>query len=90
MSVQKLIPWGKPVFGGKEKEYVLRALESTWISGGEFVNRLEADFAKIIGSKYSVSTSNGTTALHLAVMAAGLGRCFALGLRCTPGTAASW
>jgi perosamine synthetase len=70
---QNIIPWGKPVFGGKEKEYVLRALESTWISGGEFVTRLEADFAKIIGSKYSVSTSNGTTALHLAVMAAGLG-----------------
>src|SRR4030042_1224743 len=73
MNNDKIMPWGKPVFGGKEKEYVLRALKSTWISGGEFVDRLEADFAKIIGRKFSVSTSNGTTALHLAVMAAGIG-----------------
>ena len=70
---RKFIPWGKPVFGGKEKEYMLRALDSTWISGGEFVDRFEADFAGIIGSKFSVSTSNGTTALHLALMAAGIG-----------------
>ena len=69
----KHISWGKPVFGGKEKEYVLRALDSTWISGGEFVDKLEVDFARIIGRKFSVSTSNGTTALHLALMAAAVG-----------------
>jgi perosamine synthetase len=69
----KLIPWGKPCFGGKEREYVLRALDSTWISGGEFIDKLETDFAKLIGKKFAVSTSNGTTALHLALMAAGVG-----------------
>ena len=67
------IPWGKPYFTGEEKEYLLKALDSTWISGGEFVDRLEADFAGIISSKYAVSTSNCTTALHLALVAAGIG-----------------
>ncbi|MGD0780407.1 MAG: DegT/DnrJ/EryC1/StrS family aminotransferase [Dehalococcoidales bacterium] len=70
---QNIIPWGKPCFGGKERDYVLRALDSTWISGGEFVDKLEADFARIIGRRFSVSTSNGTTALHLALLAADLG-----------------
>ena len=72
-TINKLIPWGKPCFIGKERDYVLKALDSTWISGGEFVDRLEADFARIIGKKFSVSTTSGTTALHLALMAAGVG-----------------
>ena len=70
---QNFIPWGKPSFTGKERNYLLKALDSTWISGGEFVDKLEADFARLIGKKFSVSTSNGTAALHLALMAAGVG-----------------
>jgi len=73
MPKQNFIPWGKPSLTGNEKEYLLRALDSTWISGGEFVDKLEADFANVIGKEFSVSTSNGTTALHLALMGVGLG-----------------
>lgn len=72
-TINELIPWAKPHFGGKEKDYLLRALDSTWISGGEFVDKFEADFARLIGKEFSVSTSNGTTALHLALMAVGVG-----------------
>ena len=71
-TINELIPWGKPCFGGNEKDYVLNALDSTWISGGEFVNRFESEFASLIGTKYAVTTSNGTAALHLALLAAGI------------------
>lgn len=70
---REIIPWAKPHLGDKEREYLLRALDSTWISGGEFVDKFESDFAGLIGKKYAVATSNGTTALHLAVLAAGVG-----------------
>jgi perosamine synthetase len=69
----KMIPWGKPCLGEIERDYLLRALDSTWISGGEFVDKFEADFARIIGTKYAVSASSGTSALHLALLAAGIG-----------------
>jgi perosamine synthetase len=68
-----VIPWAKPYLGEKEKEYLIKAFSSTWISGGEFVDKFESDFSSIIGGKYTVTTSNGTTALHLALLAAGIG-----------------
>jgi perosamine synthetase len=69
----EMIPWGKPCLGEIERDYLLRALDSTWISGGEFVDKFEADFAGIIGTKYAISASSGTSALHLALLAAGIG-----------------
>lgn len=67
------IPWAKAEFWGNERQYVLEALESSWISGGPFVNRLESEFAKYNELPYAVATSNGTTALHLAYLALGIG-----------------
>ncbi|MFC1927496.1 DegT/DnrJ/EryC1/StrS family aminotransferase [Chloroflexota bacterium] len=69
----EMIPWGKPCLGEKEREYLLRALDSTWISGGEFIDRFESDFARLIGAKYAVTASSGTSALHLALLALGVG-----------------
>lgn len=68
-----MIPWAKPCLFGNEKELVMDALRSTWISGGEYVDRFENDFAGTIGTKYAVTTSNGTTALHLALLALEVG-----------------
>jgi perosamine synthetase len=68
-----VIPWARPYLGEKEKAYVLQALDSTWISGGEFVDRFESELASLLGKKYAITTSNGTTALHLALLAAGIG-----------------
>lgn len=67
------IPWAKPEFLGNERAYVLDALESTWISGGPYVDRFEAAFAKFAGCRYGIATANGTTALHLALVALGIG-----------------
>lgn len=68
------IPVSQPHMGEREKKYVNEALDSNAISGvfGEFIDRFEADFAIFCDSKYAVSCSNGTTALHLAMAAAGV------------------
>jgi perosamine synthetase len=66
------IPWAKPNFWGNEKLYVSEALDSTWISGGPFVDRIETEFAALTGVSYILATSNGTTAIHAAYLALGL------------------
>lgn len=66
------IPWAQPNFWGLEKQYVSEALDSTWISGGPFVDRLEAAIAAFTASPFAVSASNGTTAIHLAYLALNL------------------
>ena len=71
--MNKLIPWAKPVFFGKEKEYLLDAIDSTWISGGPYVNKLEKEFTSYNGASYGLSVSNGTTALQLALSALNIG-----------------
>jgi perosamine synthetase len=72
MSIEHSIPWAKPEFWGNESKYVLEALDSSWISGGPFVERLEADFCRCNDIAHAVVTSNGTTALHLAYIALGI------------------
>src|SRR6185503_11850661 len=67
------IPWAKPDFWGKEQEYLVQALSSTWISGGAFVERFERDFAAYVGARYALTSSNGTTALHMAYLGLGVG-----------------
>jgi perosamine synthetase len=71
---KKTIPWASPSFWGHEQQYVADALQSTWISGGKYVDRLEADLAQFCGAPYVISASNGTTALHMAFLALGVGR----------------
>jgi perosamine synthetase len=67
-------PVYRPQLGQKEKENVLECLESTWISSkGKFVNQFEEEFSKYLGVKYSTTVSNGTVALHLALLALGIG-----------------
>jgi perosamine synthetase len=62
------IPWAKPTFYGNEAEHVAAALRSTWISGGPFVEELEVRVAALCGSPHAIAVSNGTTALHLALL----------------------
>ncbi|MBN2602728.1 MAG: DegT/DnrJ/EryC1/StrS family aminotransferase, partial [Candidatus Thermoplasmatota archaeon] len=70
-----MIPWAKPYLFGDEDKFVLDALKSTWISGGKYVDKFEKEFSRFIGTKYAVTTSNGTTALHLALLGLGIGNC---------------
>jgi len=68
-----MIPVGRPVLGKEEEKAVIAVLRSGMLAQGEKVEELEKDFAKKVGAKYAVATSNGTTALHLALLAAGIG-----------------
>ncbi|RYZ19433.1 MAG: LegC family aminotransferase, partial [Chitinophagaceae bacterium] len=69
----EFIPLHAPYFGGNEKKYVLETIESTFVSSvGAYVNRFEEMMQEITGAKYAIATTNGTTALHLALVVAGV------------------
>jgi perosamine synthetase len=65
----------EPVFVGKEREYVLDAIDSTFVSSvGAYVNLFEEMMVQITGAKYAVAIVNGTNALHIALVLAGVNR----------------
>ena len=68
------VPVSRPHLGAAEVAFVNQALAAQAISGlyGEFIDRFEAEFAAFCGTRHAVSCSNGTTALHLALVAAGI------------------
>ena len=68
-------PVAEPDLTGKEMEYLMDAFSSTWISSrGKYIDTFEADFASFCDSKHGVATSNGTVAIHLALVALGIGK----------------
>src|SRR3989338_3107793 len=64
-----MIPIGKPQLGVEEKEAVLQVLDSGMLAQGKKVAEFEQEFAKFIGVQHAIATSNGTTALHAALLA---------------------
>ena len=66
------IPWARPYFFGKEEEYVVDALRSTWISRGPYLDQFEIQFAEFYNIPFALTASNGTVALHMAYLALGL------------------
>ncbi|GAA1405588.1 DegT/DnrJ/EryC1/StrS family aminotransferase [Oerskovia paurometabola] len=69
-----MIPVAYPVLSGNEKAYVAECMETTWISSaGRFITEFERTFADLCGAKHAIATNNGTTALHLALVALGIG-----------------
>ncbi|WP_224999079.1 LegC family aminotransferase [Cesiribacter sp. SM1] len=70
---QDFIPLHEPRFTGNEKKYVADAIDSTFVSSvGAYVNRFEEMMQEITGAKYAVATVNGTAALHMALLVAGV------------------
>ncbi|NNL22104.1 MAG: DegT/DnrJ/EryC1/StrS aminotransferase family protein [Ignavibacteriaceae bacterium] len=68
-------PVYQPSLNGNEKKYVQECMDSTWISSkGKFINQFENEFSKFTGIKHSVAVSNGTVALHVALLALGIGK----------------
>jgi len=63
----------QPVLNGRERAYVLDCLDKNQLSGGEYIERFEAALAEFCETKYAVVCCNGTAALHLALMALGIG-----------------
>ena len=68
------LPVSEPEFQEKELTYITECILTGWVSSaGRFVKRFEDLFAKFCNAKFAVSTTSGTTALHLALVALGVG-----------------
>ena len=68
-----IIPLHEPKFIGNEKKYLNNCIDSTFVSSiGEYVEQFENLIAAYTDSQYAVATVNGTSALHLALMVAGV------------------
>lgn len=71
----EFIPLHAPIFSGNEREYVLETIDSTFVSSvGKFVDRFEEIAKDYTGAKYAIATANGTAALHMALILAGVKR----------------
>ncbi len=68
------IPLAKPALDGNELEYITDCIKNSWISSqGKYVTNFEDKFCEYVGSNYALAVSNGTVALHLALVALGIG-----------------
>ena len=68
------IPIYQPDLSGNEKKYVNDCLDSTWISSkGKYLPLFEDRFKQFVGVKHATGVCNGTVALHLALIALGIG-----------------
>lgn len=68
------IPLSEPCIEGNEWKYIKECLDTGWVSSvGSYVSTFEKTFASYIKRKYAVATINGTAALHLSLLASGVG-----------------
>lgn len=75
MSNNRFIPVCEPTLLGNELKYVTDAVQTGWISSaGKYVTEFEQKFAAYCDCKYGVAVCNGTVALHLALVALGIGK----------------
>jgi len=67
------VPLHEPEFAGREWDYVKECIDTGWVSSvGSFVDRFERDLAAVTGCAHAVATSNGTSALHICLLLAGV------------------
>lgn len=73
--MSQFIPVCEPCLNGNELKYVTEAVETGWISSsGKYVSEFEKQFAAYCDCQYGVAVCNGTIALHLALLALGIGK----------------
>lgn len=69
------IPLSVPVFRGNELRYVSECIETAWVSSaGSYVNQFEKQIMAMTGAKHAIACVNGTAALHISLLLAGVGR----------------
>lgn len=74
-QTNEFIPLHEPRFGEREKELVMDCIDSTFVSSvGKYVDQFEQQLAEYTGAKYAIATVNGTSALHIALLLAGVER----------------
>lgn len=69
-----MIPIARPLLGQEEADGAARVVLSGWLSQGAEVAAFEAAFAELVGARHACAVSNCTTALHMALLAVGVGR----------------
>lgn len=67
-----MIPLVHPLFGKEEKKIINEVIDSRVVASGKYVEQFEQQFAKLSNSKFGIACSNGTTALHTALLACGV------------------
>lgn len=73
MTNNKFIPISQPSITQLEIDYVTDVLKSGWVSSlGEYITKFEESFAAYCGTKYALTTSSGTTGIHLALATYGI------------------
>lgn len=74
MKAVERITLASPVLNGNERKYVLDCIDTGWISAnGKYITEFEQGFAEFCGTDYAISCANGTVALHLPLLAYGVG-----------------
>ena len=73
ISAAATIPVARPYIGSEEEQAVIEVLRSGWVTQGPRVAEFELRFSEYVGAAYSVAVSSCTTALHLALLATGVG-----------------
>ncbi|MGC4024743.1 MAG: DegT/DnrJ/EryC1/StrS family aminotransferase [Mesorhizobium sp.] len=71
---RKMIPIAKPTLDERETEAASKVILSGWLTQGPQVAAFEKEFAEVVGAPYACAVSNCTTALHLALLAVGVGQ----------------
>lgn len=70
---ERLIPFSRPLLGPEEREEVLRVLDSGWLTTGPLTRRFEEEFQKYMGCEHAVAVGSCTAAMHLSLVALGIG-----------------
>ncbi|OGW09705.1 MAG: aminotransferase DegT [Nitrospinae bacterium RIFCSPLOWO2_12_39_15] len=72
-TIRNTIPLSEPEISGNEWKYIKECLDTGWVSSvGSYVNRFEEMVANYVGTRYAVATVNGTSALHVSLIACGV------------------
>jgi len=70
----QFLTFGSPIIDDEAIEAVTRTLRTCWIGTGPRVHEFETAFARYVGAEHALATSSCTAALHLAMVATGIGR----------------
>lgn len=67
-----MVPYGRHSIDQKDIDAVVQVLQSDWLTCGPLVERFEKKLEEVVSAKHAIACSNGTTALHLALLALGI------------------